>query len=57
MVYFAILKDKIKFGMWLSLVERLLWEREQDTPFLKSKSAKKPLFMRVFGTLQNLKIA
>jgi len=39
------------------LVARLLWEREQTSPHRKIKSAKKPLFMRVFGTLQNHKKA
>jgi hypothetical protein len=37
------------------LVERVVWEREQTSQHRKIKSAKKPLFMRVFGTLQNLK--
>ena len=39
------------------LVSRLLWEREQVTPFLKIKSAKKPCNTGIFGTLQNLKKA
>jgi hypothetical protein len=39
------------------LVAREVWEREQVTPLRKIKSAKKPLFMHLFGTLQNLKKA
>ena len=33
------------------LVAREVWEREQTPPLQKIKSAKKPLFIRVFGTL------
>ena len=39
------------------LVGRHIWEREQTSQHRKIKSAKKPLFMRVFGTFQNLKKA
>jgi len=39
------------------LVARLLWEREQTSQHRKIKSAKKPLFMHLFGTLQNHKNA
>jgi len=48
---------KNKYPGVAQLGARVVWEREQVTPFLKSKSAKKPCNIGIFGTLQNLKIA
>ena len=39
------------------MVAHLLWEREQTSPLRKIKSAKKPLFMHLFGTLRKCKTA
>jgi len=50
-------KMKIHISGMLLAVACLVWEREQTSPHRKIKSAKKPLFMRVFGTLQNHKKA
>jgi len=65
-IYLRLHLDKVidlMYNIWVNLrgvaqlVARLLWERKQVTPLRKIKSAKKPLFMHLFGTLQNLKNA
>lgn len=41
------------FGMWRSLVERLVWERETGFSHCKAQNPEKPYIMSFSGVFQN----